>query len=173
MGEFAQKPVLFIDGDESFTKTGIERTIGSEVSMNREKNYDFYAKFDAINRFALNNELLRSGKTEILTFEENGFVSWIITKDNSDKALLVVANWLPLTEKVSETDENGETVQNIKEGIPIFDKVLNIPEGYKLLSEYVFDKECHYFVEIEKSHENTLHFDRLKASEFKIFKLCI
>lgn len=36
-GKYAQRPVLYIDGDESFTKRGIESVIGEEKSMPREK----------------------------------------------------------------------------------------------------------------------------------------
>ncbi len=42
---------LYIDGDESFTKTGIEYIIGNEVSMKRNKDWAFYEKFNAINYF--------------------------------------------------------------------------------------------------------------------------
>jgi hypothetical protein len=171
MGEYAQRPVLFVDGDESFTKTGTEYVIGNEISMKREKNYAFYSKFDALNRLALNNEILTGGKTEILTFEEDGFVSWIVEKENTNKALLVVANWVSPTEKINETDEEGNSVPTIKGGIPVFKKSQIIPEGYKLISEHVFDKTYSDFVEIKQFHTAELTFDRLKASEFKIYNL--
>ena len=45
-GKFAQRPVMYIDGDESFTNGGIEYVIGNEVSMKREKDYEFFAKFE-------------------------------------------------------------------------------------------------------------------------------
>ena len=50
-GKFAQRPMLYVDGDESFTQGGIEYTIGEEVAMKRAINEDFYTKFDAIDRF--------------------------------------------------------------------------------------------------------------------------
>ena len=44
-GKNAQRPVMFIDGDESFTQTGIESVIGEEISMRRNKNLEFFNKF--------------------------------------------------------------------------------------------------------------------------------
>ena len=43
-GKFASRPVLSVDGDESFTKVGIERVISKEVSMVRNYDWDFYEK---------------------------------------------------------------------------------------------------------------------------------
>ena len=45
-GKNANRPSLYIDGDESFTKTGIEYIIGNEVSMKRNKDWAFYEKFN-------------------------------------------------------------------------------------------------------------------------------
>ena len=60
-GKFAQRPVMYVDGDESFTNGGIEAAIGSEISMKREKDYEFFAKFDAIDRFVKNNSIITDG----------------------------------------------------------------------------------------------------------------
>ena len=80
-GELAQRPMMYIDGDESFTKTGVEKTIGSEISLTREKNNKFFAKFDAIRRYALNSEILNGGEAEILDTDDNGYVAWLVSKD--------------------------------------------------------------------------------------------
>ena len=45
-GPNAQRPVMFVDGDESFTKTGTEFTIGHETSLKRENNEEFFKKFN-------------------------------------------------------------------------------------------------------------------------------
>lgn len=154
-GKFAQRPVLYVDGDESFTKTGIAETIGSEVSMKREKNYGFFAKFDAINRFAKSQELVTEGEAQIILQEDDGFVSWIISKEPLKTALLIVANYLV------PTDEDSETIE---------DKTINLPGDYKIKSEFVFDGE-NFVAQDHKAQENSLHFEKLEAGEFKIYLL--
>lgn len=154
-GKFAQRPVLYVDGDESFTKTGIEKTIGSEVSMERENHPEFFAKFDAINRFAKSQELLTEGEAQIIEQEEDGFVSWMISKEPLKTALLVVANYL------SPADEDAAEVT---------DKTINLPGDYKIKSEFVFDGENFVANDIDTT-ENSLHFEKLEASEFKIYLL--
>ena len=46
-GKMAQRPMLYIDGDESFTERGIESVIGSEIAMKRNCDEEFFKKFDA------------------------------------------------------------------------------------------------------------------------------
>ena len=70
-GRNAQRPVMYIDGDESFTKTGMEYIIGNEVSMKREKDYDFYAKFDAIDRFVKNSPVITDGEAHIIRQDDD------------------------------------------------------------------------------------------------------
>lgn len=154
-GKLAQRPVLYVDGDESFTKTGIEETIGNEVSMVREKNYKFFAKFDTINRFAKSQELISEGEAQIIEQEDDGFVSWMISKEPLKTTLLVAANYNEISE-----DEEDET--------EVVDKTINLPGDYKIKSEFVFDGEN--FIEKEiKTEENSLHFEKLEAGEFKIY----
>ena len=168
-GKYAQRPVLYVDGDESFTKTGIERTIGNEVSMIREKDYEFFAKFDAVNRFAKSQELITEGEAQIMIQEEEGFVAWMISKEPLKSAILVVANYRPLTEKVLITEENVSLVE-VKENEDVIDKCLNLPGDYKIKSEFVFDGED--FVEKElDTEEASLYFEKLEPSEFRIFLL--
>lgn len=155
-GKLAQRPILYVDGDESFTKTGVEETIGNEVSMVREKNYDFFAKFDAINRLAKSQELISEGEAHIIEQEDEGFVSWMISKEPLKTTLLVVANY-------NEPSENNDETE-------VVDKTINLPGDYKIKSEFVFDGEN--FVEEDTTiEENSLHFDKLEAGEFKIYLL--
>lgn len=154
-GKLAQRPMLYVDGDESFTKTGIEETIGSEVSMKREKNYDFFDKFDAINRLAKSQELVTEGEARIILQEDDGFVSWMISKEPLKTSMLVVANYLV------PTDEDAEE---------IIDKTINLPGDYKIKSEFVFDGKNFIETEIE-TDQNSLHFEKLEAGEFKIYLL--
>ena len=170
-GKYAQRPVLYVDGDESFTKTGVEKTIGNEISMTRVQNYEFFAKFDAINRFAKSQELVTEGEAQIILQEEDGFVSWLISKEPLKSALLVVANYLPPTEKIVIEDEDGSFVPEIKEGEEIADKSINLPGDYNIVSEFVFDGENFVEKEFTGDCKNSLLFEKLMPSEFKIFLL--
>lgn len=156
-GKLAQRPVLYVDGDESFTKTGIEKTIGNEISMEREENQEFFAKFDAINRFAKSQELVTEGEAQIIEQEKDGFVSWIISKEPLKTALLVIANYNAPTEKDEEVTD-------------VVNKTINLPGDYTIKSEFVFNGED--FVANEMNTENnSLQFEKLEAGEFKIYLL--
>lgn len=176
-GKHSQRSVLYIDGDESFTQTGIERTIGAEVSMVREKNYEFFVKFDAINRFAKSQELVTEGEAQIIVQDEDGFVSWLISKEPLKSALLVVANYQYPFEKVTVDDEdepNGGNHPELKEGEDVLDKTVNLPGDYSIVSEFVFDGEN--FVEKSEADGivdggNSLKFEKLEPSEFKVYLL--
>lgn len=163
-GKYAQRPTLYVDGDESFTVTGIEYTIGNEISMRRGKHQDFFAKFDAINRFAKSQELITEGEAQLIDQEVDGFVSWLVAKEPLKMAFLIVANYFPPTEKVQI---DGEV--DIKIGEEVTDKSVNLPGDYSLKSEFVFDGADFVENEVEDSH--SLHFEVLKPSEFKIYLL--
>lgn len=169
-GKNAQRPMLYIDGDESFTKIGIEKVIGNEISMKRAQNDDFFAKFDAISRFAKSQQLITDGEAQIIDQDDEGFVSWMISKEPSRNAFLVIANYLPPTEKITVEDEDGTSHNEIKEGEEIYDKKVYLPCDYKAVSEFVFDGTD--FVEKDfGSKEDVLTFEVLQPSEFKIFLL--
>jgi len=174
-GKNAKRPVMYIDGDESFTKTGIEKVIGSEQSMKRAKNKEFFRKFDAINRFTLNNNLTRYGIAELYqTKDENGYVSWFIKSESADnERLLIVANENAPTE-VYKNYENGTLEIINKEGEPVFDKETDIPEGFKVESEYELKKGALEFsakAKIKNLSDNKLTFEKLEPSEFHIYNL--
>lgn len=169
-GKNAQRSVLYIDGDESFTATGIERTIGSEVSMIRAKNYEFFAKFDAINRFAKSQELITEGEAQIIEQEDDGFVSWLISKEPLKTSLLVIANYQPPSEKVTIQDEDGNSHPEVKEGEAVLDKTVNLPGDYQVVSEFVFDGENYVEKKLE-TVQNSLSFEKLEPSEFKVYLL--
>lgn len=166
-GKYAQRPMLYVDGDESFTKTGIEKTIGNEISMKRGKDFEFFKKFDAINRFAKSQELVVDGEAQIIEQEEDGFVSWLISKEPLKTALLVVANYQAPTEKIYDEDE--ETAE-IKKGEDVLDKSVNLPGDYTIKSEFIFDGED-FVEEAITEKTNSLEFEKLKPSEFRIYKL--
>lgn len=169
-GKYAQRPMLYIDGDESFTKRGIESVIGEEISMPREKNYEFYEKFDALDRFVKGQPIITDGEAQIMTQDNDGFAVWIISKEPLKKAFLVVANYKYPTEFVTTHNEDGSSSQNWVKGSPILDKEVKLPTDFKITSEYVF-KNGKYTATKWDGSANELHFDELKPAEFRIFTL--
>lgn len=169
-GKFANRPVLYVDGDESFTQKEVEKTVGNEISMKRNKNYHFFNRFDSVNRLAKSFEVVTEGEAQIILQEDDGFVAWLITKETLKNALLIVANYKAPTEKFNETDENGNQITVEKKGEDIFDKSITLPADYTVTCEHQFNGE-----DFEKQNckveDNTLHFDKLYPSQFKIFEL--
>ena len=166
-GKFAQRPVMYIDGDESFTNGGIEYVIGNEVSMKREKDYEFFAKFDALDRFVRNNSVITDGEAHIIRQDEDGFVAWQIQKEGVKNSLLIVANYNSPTEKFCvEEDENSWT--EVREGNEVFDKTIELSCDYSIVSEFRFDGED-YNEEKFVAATNSLSFGKIMPAEFKIF----
>lgn len=168
-GKNAQRPVLYIDGDESFTKTGIERVIGSEISMVRERNDDFFARFDAIDRFVKNNDVIVNGEAHVVRQDDDGFTVWQISKEGVKNALLVVANNVSPTEKIL-VEENGRSYTEIKEGREVFDKNLTLPCDYEIVSEYRFNG-IDYVEEQLSTPLKDLNIGKLMPAEYKIYLL--
>lgn len=177
-GNKAKRPVMYIDGDESFTKTGIEKVIGAEVAMKRAKNNEFFRKFDAINRFALNNMFTRFGVAELYYSNEGeGFVSWFIKKDHGfedDERMLIVANENAPTEVYRHYHEDGNLEIINKTGETLYDRELMIPEGFKVQHEYLLKKGSYDFETSEKIiniYENIIKYEKLEPSEFHIYSI--
>ena len=168
-GKFAQRPMMYVDGDESFTQGGIEYTIGEEVAMKRANNEDFYTKFDAIDRFVKSNNVITGGEAQIIVDDEDGYSAWLITREPLRKAFLVVSNHKYPTEKVTKTAATGESYKEIVEGYTIFDKEIPIPGDYTLKYEYSLNEKDYEAREIE--HTDRLHFEKIEPSEFRIFEL--
>lgn len=169
-GKFAQRPFLYADGDESFTTRGIEYTISNEVSMWREKNYDFFAKFDALNRFVKSQEIITEGEAQIIRQDEDGFVAWMISKQPLKTAFLVIANYKAPYEKFNVISPNGSTYVELRNGENVYEKSIQLPCDCVATAEYIFDGTDFSKVKF-KSAESYLHFDKLVPSQFKIFIL--
>ena len=166
-GKFAQRPVMYIDGDESFTKTGIEHVIGNEVAMKRNNDYDFFSKFDAIDRFVKNSPVITDGEAHIIRQDDDGFTAWQIQKEGLKNSILVVANYNAPTEKIQK-EENGNCWTEIKEGTEVFDKTIELSCDYSIVSEYRFDGKD-YIEEKFVQATNSISFGKLMPSEFKFF----
>lgn len=167
-GKFAQRPMLYVDGDESYTKRGIESVIGEEIAMTRDNHDDFYKKFDAIDRFVKSQSIITDGEAQIMVEDEDGFAAWLITKDPLKQAFLVLSNYKYPSEKVTSCDENGNSYTEITEGQPIVNKSLHLPVDYKITSEYIFE-ETSFKKRTVLNPESTLVIDELQPAEFKIF----
>ena len=63
----------------------------------------------------------------------------------------------------------SENYKEIVEGYAIFDKQIHIPGDYNLKSEYVLNEKDYEPQTVENT--DTLHFEKLEPSEFKIFEL--
>ncbi len=169
-GKFAQRPMLYIDGDESFTKRGIEGVIGEEISMARENNFEFYEKFDAIDRFVKSQPIITEGEAQIIRQDDDGFAVWLISCEPSKKAFMVVSNYKYPTEFVTTHHDDGSSEQNWVKGQPVMDKEIKLPADFKVTTEYVF-KNHRYTAQKWENSPNDLKFEELRPSEFRIFAL--
>ena len=172
-GELAQRPVLYVDGDESFTKTGIEKVINSEVSMARENNEEFFKKFDAIYRLSITLPLAMNGKAELYkpAQEFNDFdgaiACWTIEAEGCKEALFIAANQKPPREVLKNNEGKAENVINS----PLESVKIPVSEDYKLILEYQIEELD--FIENEKINnlaENILSFEKLAPGEFHIYR---
>ena len=169
-GKFAQRPVLYVDGDESFTKRGIEYVIGKEVSMPRENNLEFYKQFNAIDMFVKNNSIITEGEASIIVQDDDGFVSWLISKEPEKTSYLVAANYKYQTEQVTMFDENNKSYAETIQGQSVYDKTITLPSDLKITKEYyIQDGEfvCNKF----DSETSEIRFDKLDASEFRVYEV--
>ena len=166
-GKNAQRSVLYVDGDESFTEKGIESAIGSEIAMKRNCDEDFYKKFDAIDRFVKNCPLITNGEAHIIRQDEDGYAAWQISNAEARESLLVVANYTAPSEKVL-IEENDKSYTEVKEGHEVYDKKLVLPCDYKITAEYKYNGED-YVKETLSDPLSELTTEKLSPAEYKIF----
>ena len=171
-GKLAMRPCMYVDGDESFSKDGIEATVQEEVSLIRENDEDFYNRFDAIRRFAVNNELTIDGEAQIINQNKSGFVTWMISKETVKESLIIAANYLPSNEKILKQNPDGIMEYTIKTNNAVENKKIEIPSDYELDCEYIYEADKkdfvpHYFAGGIK----TIEIEKLEPSEFKIYKI--
>lgn len=168
-GKNAQRSVLYVDGDESYTQRGIEAVIGSEIAMTRNDDEDFFKVFDAIDRFVKNSSIICGGEAHIIKQDDDGFVAWQVSKTDSKEAYLVVANYFSPTEKFV-VEENGNSYTELKEGTEVFDKNILLPCDYKIVSEFKFDGE-NFEREDLSAPLTELTIGKLMPAEFKFYLL--
>ena len=166
-GKFAQRPILYVDGDESLTNGGLEETIGNEISLKRNNDDNFFLKFDAIDRFVKNSQIICDGEAHIIRQDDDGFVVWQIQKEGLKNSILVVANYNSPTEKFN-IEENDNCYTEIKEGCEVFDKTIELSCDYSIVSEFRFDG-LNYIEEKFVTATNSLSFGKITPAEFKFF----
>ena len=180
-GKFAKRPTLFIDGDESFTKTGIERIISKETSMVRNFDWNFFEKFNAINYFAQHDKLINTGKAVLHRQDNNGFVCWEIVPDNPNKkeqqyTYLIVANYFSPSEFKEVCFEDGHIEKRNVRGEITRDNTVILKNDKKLISYYDFAydnmNKC-YFKEnkLDNTITKQITFKELRPGEFKVYKM--
>lgn len=175
----AERPVMYIDGDESFTAIGVEKVIGTEISLTRNNDKSFFTKFDAINRFATNDIFCRFGISEIHHGNHNdeGLVAWTIKKQpefGDDERLFIVANENPPKQIIRKANGEFELYSETKTYDPVLNAKIFIPEGFRVVSEYLLPDNCLEFTEsydIENLKDSSLTFDKLKPAEFHLYKI--
>ncbi len=168
-GKYASRPTLLIDGDESYTIGGIERIISKEVSMERNRNWEFFEKFNAINYFAQNDKLLNNGKASLIEQKNNGFCAFEINFEGKDKnySYLIAANYFAPNEikdgkKVKGKSTKANTIKLKSKRTIVSDFIFDFDENQKcLLTERHFDNPI----------KKQITFDELQPSEFKIYKV--
>ena len=171
-GKLAQRPTMYVDGDESFSKDGIEATIQDEVSLIRNNDEDFFNKFDAIRRFAINNELTLDGEAQVITEQKNGYISWMISKETVKECLIIAANYLPSNEKVLKQKPDGAMEYTIKTNSAVKSKKIEIPGDFTLACEYVYEEDKKDFVEhFSEPNIKTIETGEIEPSTFRIFKI--
>ena len=171
-GKLAQRPSLYVDGDESFSKDGIEATIEDEVSLIRSDDEDFYNRFDAIRRFALDNELTRDGEARIITKNKDGFISWMISKETVKECLVIAANYKCANERLLVQDEEGFPDYKVLKNREISHKKIEIPGDFTLAGEYIYNEDKKDFEEhYSAPNIKTIEIETLNPCEFKIFKI--
>ena len=135
--------------------------------MIRKYDEDFYKKFDAIDRFVKNCDIITDGEAHIIRQDDDGFVAWQISKTESKEALMIMANYCSPTEKFL-IEENESSYTEIREGREVFDKTIMMPCDYKLISEYKFNGED-YIEERLQEPMSEITMNQLMPAEYKIY----
>jgi hypothetical protein len=169
-GAQAQRPMLFIDGDESFTPHGFAATISAEIRLHRSDNEIFFERFDALGRFAAQHPALHSGRVELLLWEGSQRpVIWLARapQDSLITSLLMVANsqyptWI--------APVDGAFVQKI--GQSLYAQRFGLPQGLQVMAEYGYDPQSSaYIPKTLDAPTAELFFDILHPAEFHFFQV--
>ena len=147
------------------------RCVKTENFTNKLKNANqFFEKFNAIDKLVKSQPIITDGEAQIICQDDDGFVSWIITKEPLKTAFLITSNYKYPTEKVNVTDENGNSYKEIVHGKSVYNKTVQIPCDYTVENEYVL-VDGEYQPQPLKLDGNHVEFGELKPGEFTIIEL--
>ena len=82
----------------------------------------------------------------------------------------VVSNYKYTTERVTMFDENNQSYSEVMQGNAVCDKTINLPSDYTIQKEYYIDGDEFVSTAFDTA-VSTLHFDKLEASEFRVYEL--
>ena len=171
-GSMAKRPVLYCDGDESFSKDGIETVIQEEVSLIRSEDEDFYNRFDALRRFAVNSILLTDGEAQIISMHKDGFISWMVSRETTKESLIIAANYFSKDEKLLKTNTDGLSEYTIKQHSAVKNKKVEIPGDYTLISEFIYEADKKDFIEHYSEPDiKNIEIKELEPCGFHIYKI--
>ena len=168
-GKNAKTPIVYLDGDESYTQTGFAKTLYEHAILERNNDENFYKKFNAISDFARTSKIVNGGEANVVTEEDNGYVSWLISNEPLKELLLVVANYKQKDEKIILQNENNK-IETYKENDAVVNKMISLPGECKVVSEYIFDGEK-YTAKDYTLKGDLLEIEVLNPSDFRIFLL--
>ena len=167
-GYNASRPVMYVDGDESYTKTGTEYIIGNETSLKRENNKEFFKKFNALNEFAKTCKFCKWGKSYLIRSDEDGFCAWINSLEGYDNQILLVVNENYTTETIRKYDEYNNLVIEHKIGTDVTNKTLELGSNV-LLSEFHYNNGI--FSENTTEQISSIYYNKLRPSEWHIYRI--
>lgn len=167
-GGQAARPLLYVDGDESFTAHGVQYAISVEASVPRQRNDEFHRQFDALRRLA--RELLTDDSYfQIRHTDPSGLASWLVS------AFSKPTWWVVAHEKAHTECVIGEQQEMLYvERGPLYDIHLPAPDGFRPVSEWVLEAGALEFTErtvIPNLWDNWIHFDVLQPAEFHLYRL--
>lgn len=168
-GKNAITPIVYVDGDESYTERGFVKTLFEHAKLERNNDEKFFKKFNAINKFAKTSKIINGGEANVISEEDNGYVSWLISKEPLKEILLVVANYKQKDEKLILQNEN-EKIETYIENDAVVNKMISLPGECKIVSEYVFNGE-EYIAKDYSLEGDLLEIEVLNPSDFRIFLL--
>ena len=67
-------------------------------------------------------------------------------------------------------DENNQSYSEVMHGNAVFDKTINLPSDYTIQKEHYIDGDEFVSSDFD-TKTSTLHFDKLEASEFRVYEL--
>lgn len=166
-GDAAARPVMHVDGDESFTPTGVQYAIAHEAAMPRHRDDEFTRRFEAIRRLA--RVLLCAGSScQVCAAEPGGLASWMITRPGRAPLWAVAHEKAPTECEIGEGREMRFVTRR-----PLHDVRVPAPQGFRPALEWVLAPGALDYAEMRMMHssDGSMHFAILQPGEFHLYGL--